>query len=241
MFTSACCRCGPRWLGFGFGARGSFPDPKKDEDYNEEEVSHLLDNVTESDDEEEQQQAHALRSDEIKRYLDRSGSVWSTPEKANGRAGSPSEGKQSAYVERRSREIQPVPPQFVDEYDELFDEEFEDEPAENVVVGARSIASQGSVTGPVGAGAGAGAGAGGPSPGEALDLSWHPGDLLGPMELSSAGIVDFLDDGDSAEPGRQPIYIQALASRGTIGQAPLSPHGINGQARLGPHGVVQGT
>ena len=74
-----------------------------------------------------------------------------------------------------------------------------------------------------------------------MDFSWHPGDLLGPVELSSAGIVDFLDDGDSVEPGRQLICIQALASRGTVGEAPLSPHGMNGQARLGPHGVVQGT
>jgi len=128
-----------------------------DEDRNEEEVR-LLDNVLESDDE----QADALSHEQIKRYLDESrargkvgrqhdasdGRADDAESKASGRAVFPGPGRRNgrtaaAVDSKRPAMIQmDGPPQtksaahFVDEYDDLFDEELEDEP-ENVVVGAK--------------------------------------------------------------------------------------------------------
>lgn len=133
---------------------GGFPDPKKDEDYRNEEEDHLLEAVIDSDDE----QADTLSPDQIRRYLDESrtkadpsqsgtsGSNDALVERlGRGRASSNeahcSSNSRSTSRTRKRASAAPL----VDECDELFDEEFEDEP-DNVVVGAKLRPQNGVVT-----------------------------------------------------------------------------------------------
>eukprot|EP00930_Biecheleria_cincta_P089175 TRINITY_DN78446_c0_g1_i1.p1 TRINITY_DN78446_c0_g1~~TRINITY_DN78446_c0_g1_i1.p1 ORF type:complete len:273 (+),score=76.71 TRINITY_DN78446_c0_g1_i1:48-821(+) len=137
-FATACCRC--MWpFGIRCG-RALFPDPKKDEDRDEEE-QHLLGNVIDSDEE----QADALSPDQIRRFLDeskasRSSSSASSSRQprshvssAPGTAGIAAGG--TGLVGKTLSEQHGSSGRLVNEHDELFDEEFDDEP-ESLVVGA---------------------------------------------------------------------------------------------------------
>lgn len=138
MLANACCRC--MWPLIGRSGRG-FPDPKGEEGRSEEE-ERLLDSVLESDDE----QADPLSADQIKRYLDESRARSEEeceafddqePDRRCGRSYPQPQGHRGRPAQLHmtpTRQNSSAP--LVDEYDELFDEEFEDEP-ENVVVGAK--------------------------------------------------------------------------------------------------------
>jgi len=153
MFEIACCRC-VAWP-FLPGRAARFPDPKLVDEDNEEQAR-LLDSVLDSDDE----QADALSSDQIKRYLDESrargkegrgsgmrqreacggstSSRGSSREMGPGQRGTASSSSSSrgpALIQMDPATSRDRSTPLVDEYDDLFDEEL-DEP-DNVVVGAK--------------------------------------------------------------------------------------------------------
>lgn len=108
-----------------------FPHPKGEDDCNEEEEERLLDNVIESDDE----QADTLTPDQIRKYIDENQRQGGRLDAYNGGGGARGSPELSGKEDTSSRGGLLHPP-LVDEYDELFDEDFEVEP-DNVVVGAK--------------------------------------------------------------------------------------------------------
>lgn len=153
-----CCRCAWPLL---HRVTGRAALKKNDDD---EEQVHLLANVVDSDDE----QANRLSADDIKRYLDESrcdecstessmsgtlqmrsggcargqrrGSSPSSSSGPGGTSSSQSAGGSSAGAGRASKVASAVAPgPLVDEMDDIFDDDFEDEPA-RVVVGAKGLA-----------------------------------------------------------------------------------------------------
>lgn len=108
-----------------------FPHPKGEDDGNEEEEERLLDNVIESDDE----QADTLTPDQIRKYIDENQRQGGRLDAYNGSSGACGVPELVGKGDTSSRGGLLHPP-LVDEYDELFDEDFEVEP-DNVVVGAK--------------------------------------------------------------------------------------------------------
>lgn len=108
-----------------------FPHPKGEDDGNEEEEERLLDNVIESDDE----QADTLTPDQIRKYIDENQRQGGRLDAYNGSGGARGVPELVGKGDTPSRGGLLHPP-LVDEYDELFDEDFEVEP-DNVVVGAK--------------------------------------------------------------------------------------------------------
>jgi len=132
------------WPFGGSRALAYFADPKKNEDYDEEEAHHLLGNVIDSDD--EQAQADALSPDQIKRFLDASKSSRASSSSTSWQREvrtAPGAGDQTGLTSRSAACAKPTArsasTSAPGEYDELFDEELEDEP-ENVGAKFRYLA-----------------------------------------------------------------------------------------------------
>lgn len=130
MLANACCKC---LLPF-FSRKGplSLSDVADyDQEHNEEE-DRLLDSVIESDDE----QADPLSPDQIRRYIDESRAKGN---KFNGgdRTLKAALGVDTANSLSACQGRGVAAPLVVEQYDDLFDEEFDEEP-ENVVVGVKT-------------------------------------------------------------------------------------------------------
>mmetsp|Transcript_139 Transcript_139/g.375 ORF Transcript_139/g.375 Transcript_139/m.375 type:complete len:242 (+) Transcript_139:92-817(+) len=125
MLQAACCRC--RCL-HPLLYRSRLTGLHRDDDVVNEEEEHLLQDVIDSDEE----QANPLSPDQIKRYLDETDGK---DQQLEPRFSGTSTGSHDASRPMGTRQRVSAP--VVDDYDELFDEDFEDEP-DKVVVGAKS-------------------------------------------------------------------------------------------------------